>query len=344
MREAFKGQEHLVTSTMRRWIVESFGDPVETWRLDAEAPLIEPKPGQVLVAVEAAGLGLPDVLMANDNYPLTPPLPFTPSQEAAGKVIAVGDGVDEGLMGTRVLGSTDFLGQRGGLADMTAMRADGIYPVPDAMKGVEAAGFYIPYQTAWVALVRRAAITSEDTVLVLGASGSSGAAAVQLAKAKGARVIAVAGGPEKSAFCEQLGADAVIDHRSEDITRAARELTDGKGASVVFDPVGGKPARAAFKATAFEGRFVIIGYASGEWARIAVSETLMTNISLVGAMPTGFTHADYVAAHDDLLSHWAAGQLDLSHAQVFDFDDARSAIECIATGGVKGKVVVRVGE
>ena len=327
---------------MRRWMVDSFGDPVKTWRLETSAPDVEAGPGQVLVAVEAAGLGLPDVLMANDNYPLTPPLPFTPSQEAAGEIVAVGEGVDDALVGTRVLGTTEFQAQAGGLADLSVMRADAVHPVPEGMSGVEAAGFFIPYQTAWVGLVRRAAITSDDTVLVLGASGSSGAAAVQLAKAKGATVIAIAGGPQKAAFCERIGADAVIDRKSQDITATARELTGGRGATVVFDPVGGKPARAAFKATAFEGRFVVIGYASGEWARIALAETLMTNISLVGAMPVGFTHEQVRAAHDDLVAHWAKGQLDLSHTQVYDFDDARAAVERIATGGVEGKVVVRV--
>lgn len=327
---------------MRRWVVESFGDPVTTWRLDTSAPDAEAGPGRVLVAVEAAGLGLPDVLMANDNYPLTPPLPFVPSQEAAGEIVAVGTGVDPELVGTRVLGSTEFQAQQGGLADLSVMRAAAVHPIPDGMSGVEAAGFYIPYQTAWVGLVRRARITSDDTVLVLGASGSSGAAAVQLAKAKGARVIAIAGGPQKAAFCERIGADAVIDRRTQDITATVRELTDGRGATVVFDPVGGKPARAAFKATAFEGRFVLIGYASGEWARIALPETLMTNISLVGAMPVGFTHEQVRAAHDDLVAHWNRGQLDLTHTQVYDFEDARAAIECIATGGVEGKVVVRV--
>ncbi|MCR9279881.1 MAG: zinc-binding dehydrogenase [Pseudomonadaceae bacterium] len=327
---------------MRKWIVESFGDPTKNWRLESNAHDIEAGPGQVLVAVEAAGLGLPDVLMAHDNYPLTPPLPFTPSQEAAGEIVAVGEGVDSGLIGTRVLGSTEFQAQKGGLADLSAMRANAVFPIPEGMSGVEAAGFYIPYQTAWVGLVRRAAITSEDTVLVLGASGSSGAAAVQLAKAKGAKVIAVAGGPQKAAFCKRIGADAVIDRKTQDITAATRELTDGRGATVVFDPVGGKPARAAFKATAFEGRFVVIGYASGEWARISLPETLMTNISLVGAMPVGFTRDQFRAAHDDLIGHWSQGQLDLSNTQVFEFNDARAAIECIATGGVEGKVVVRV--
>jgi NADPH2:quinone reductase len=315
---------------------------VDTWRLDSNAADLSPPPGQVKLEVEAAGLGLPDVLMAHDNYPLTPPLPFTPSQEAAGRVVAVGEGVDEGLLGTRVLGPTEFQAQAGGLADHCLMRANAALPVPDNMSGVEAAGFFIPYQTAWVGLVRRGALTADDTVLVLGASGSSGCAAVQLAKARGARVIAIAGGPEKAAFCESIGADAVIDRKARDINEAALELTDGKGATLVFDPVGGRAGRAAFKATAFEGRFVVIGYASGEWARISLPETLMTNISLVGAMPVGYTHEQVLAAHNELLQHWHDGDLNVSNSQVFEFENARGAIELIAAGGVEGKVVVSV--
>ena len=310
----------------------------------------EPGPGQIKVKVEAAGLGLPDVLMCHNNYPLTPPLPFTPSQEAAGEVVALGEGVDAALLGTRVLGPTLFQAQRGGLADECLMQAGGAksgtlggaLPIPDEMTGVEAAGFFIPYQTAWVALVRRARITADDTLLVLGASGSSGCAAVQLARAKGARVIAVAGGPEKAAFCKSIGADAVIDRRQQDVTEAALQLTDGKGVSMVFDPVGGKAGRAAFKALAFEGKFIVIGYASGEWAQISLPETLMKNISLVGAMPVGYSASQVMFAHQDLLHHWRQGELKVTNCQVFDFDDARTAIAHIAAGKVEGKVVVRL--
>ena len=327
---------------MRRWIVESFGEPEDVWRLEDNAESFEPAPGQVKIKVEAAGLGLPDVLMCHNNYPLTPPLPFTPSQEAAGEVVAVGKGVDDALLGKRVLGPTLFQAQRGGLADECLMHAAGALPIPDEMSGVEAAGFFIPYQTAWVALVRRAQINTDDTLLVLGASGSSGCAAVQLAKAKGARVIAVAGGPEKSAFCKSIGADAVIDRKQQDVTEATLQLTDGKGVSMVYDPVGGKAGRAAFKATAFEGKFIVIGYASGEWAQIALPETLMKNISLVGAMPVGYSAEQVMAAHQDLLRHWRQGELEVSNCQVFDFDDARTAIAHIAAGKVEGKVVVRL--
>lgn len=335
---------------MRRWTVESFGEPQDVVRLEENADSFEPGPGEVKIKVEAAGLGLPDVLMCRNNYPLTPPLPFTPSQEASGEIVSVGEGVDSALLGKRVLGPTLFQAQRGGLADECLMRASGseggplagIVPVPDEMSGVEAAGFFIPYQTAWVALVRRARIHAGDTLLVLGASGSSGCAAVQLAKAKGARVIAVAGGEQKEAFCKSLGADLVIDRTRQDVTETVLELTDGIGVSMVFDPVGGKLGRAAFKATAFEGKFIVIGYASGEWARIALPETLMKNISLVGAMPFGYSADQVLAAHQDLLHHWHRGELNVSNCQVFDFDNASTAITHIAAGKVEGKVVVRM--
>ena len=329
---------------MRAWKVHQFGIPAEVLRLDLNAEEFEPGPGQVKVRVEAAGLGLPDVFMCGINYPLTPPLPFTPSQEAAGEVIAVGEGADPTLLGTRVLGPTLFQAQRGGLADACLMYAQAAFPIPDEMPGEEAAGFFIPFLTAWIGLVRRAQITPQDTVLVLGASGSSGCAAVQLAKAKGARVIAVAGGPHKAEFCLGLGADAVIDHRSQDITASTMELTGGKGASLIYDPVGGRAGRAAFKATAFEGRFLVIGYASGEWPKIELPETLPRNISLVGAMPVGFPPELMLAAHHDLLGHWKKKELQASNIQLFEFEDALKAVEHIAAGKVEGKVVVRVGK
>lgn len=327
---------------MRAWIVNSFGEPADVLTLEDDVAPVEPAVGQVKVRVEAAGLGLPDVLSCRNRYPLTPPLPFVPSQEAVGTIVKVGAGVDGNLIDRRVLGPTLFQEQKGGLADFCLMSALAIYEIPDSMSSEAAAGFYIPFQTAWVGLIHRAKLTADDTVLVLGASGSSGCAAVQLAKAVGACVIAVAGGSEKSRFCLDIGADAVIDHHTDDITQSARELTDGRGVDVIFDPVGGRPARAAFKAIAFEGRFVVIGFASGEWARVNVSDTLLNNISLIGAMPTGFSTEFYHDAHRDLMKHWQDGALKVVGNQAFEFQDGLTAIHQIASGKVQGKVVVRV--
>jgi NADPH2:quinone reductase len=328
---------------VRAWRVNAFGEPAEVLRLEDNVESAEPGPHQLKIRVQAAGLGLPDVLMCRDNYPLVPPLPFTPSQEAAGEVIAVGEHVNSALLGTRVMGPTLFQQGCGGLAGECLMIAPMALPVPDDMSPEEAAGFFIPYQTAWIGLVRRGQLTADDAVLVLGASGSSGSAAVQLAKARGATVFAVAGGEEKVAFCEALGADAVIDHRREDIRERALELTEGRGVSLVYDPVGGSAGRAAFEATAFEGRFVIIGYASGEWPAIHLPETLMKNISLVGAMPVGFP-ADYLhRAHADMVALWQQGKLRILGERVYDFEDGGEAIAAIAAGRAPGKVVVRVG-
>jgi NADPH2:quinone reductase len=329
---------------MRAWRVKRFAEPADALVLDEDVAPFEPGPGEVKVRVAAAGLGLPDVFMCRNAYPLTPPLPFVPGQEAAGTIVAVGEGVDPAAVGRRVFGTTQFQAGRGGLAEECLMVGAAVVDVPDGMSAEEAAGFYIPFWTAWVGLVRRAALSAADTVLVLGASGSSGSAAVQLAKAIGARVIAVAGGEEKSAFCRALGADAVIDHRREDVTAAAREWTGGRGASVVYDPVGGAAGRAAFQATAFEGRYVVIGFASGEWAPIHVSETLFPNISLLGALPNGFPPEVFQQARQELTAHWRAGRLRQLGNQIFDFADGRRAVEHIAKGHVAGKVVVRVGK
>jgi NADPH2:quinone reductase len=179
---------------MRAWRVREFGEPADVVKLDEHAETVEPGPDQIKIKVEVAGLGLPDVLMCRNNYPLVPPLPFTPSQEAVGEIVSVGDNVDASIIGTRVLGPTLFQLQCGGLAQECLMMSQMALPIPDSMRGEEAAGFFIPFQTAWIGLVQRAQITAEDTVLVLGASGSSGSAAVQLARAIGAHVIAVAGG------------------------------------------------------------------------------------------------------------------------------------------------------
>ena len=233
------------------------------------------------------------------------------------------------------MGPTLFQAQKGGLADFCLMSAQMVYKIPKTMSSEEAAGFFILYQTAWVGLIRRAKLTTDDTVLILGASGSSGCAAVQLAQAIGARVIAVAGGPEKCDFCRKLGADAVIDHHSEDISLSAKALTEGKGVNVVFDPVGGKPGRAAFKAVAFEGRFVVIGFASGEWARIHKSETLLGNVSLLGAMPSGFSSEFYAEAHRDLMQYWNDAKLKVVGNQVFEFEQGLEAIQHIAAGKLR---------
>ena len=173
------------------------------------------------------------------------------------------------------------------------------------------------------------------------ASGSSGNAAVQLAKAKELALSLLPVG-RKSRFLQSIGADEVIDRKQQDITEAALELTDGKASQLSSIRWRQSRTRFAFKATAFEGRFVVIGYASGDWARIALEETVLKNISLLGAMPVGFTADEVLATHQDLIKHWQEGAIDLSNSQVFDFDDALTAVTHIADGKVEGKVIVQL--
>ena len=300
----------------------------------------EPEADYVKVKVEAAGLGLPDVFMCANTYPAKPPLPFVPSQEAVGTITDVGQGIEESLIGTRVLGVTGFDIQRGGLAEYCLMPKGSFLQVPDDMPAEEAAGFFIPYQTAWVGLLHRARLQQEETVLVLGASGSSGYAAIQLAKAMGCKVIAVAGGPEKVAFCESLGVDGVIDYRTSDVGEAALELTDGKGVDVIYDPVGGALASSAFEAISREGRFVVIGFASGEWANIPMLNIVTKNASLLGALPDD--NSLFLKAHTDLINYWEKGLLDMGNIKVFQFEEGRDAVQHIASQQVQGKVVVKI--
>ena len=281
--------------------------------------------------------------MCHDNYPLTPSLPYVPSQEAAGPVVEVGEGVDPGLIGKRVLGATLFQEGYGGLADECLMAEQGVFEIPDEMSGREAAGFFIPFQTAWVGLVHRAKLSPEDSVLVLGASGSSGAAAVQLAKAKGAHTIAVAGGERRGLLRGPRGGRG---HRPQGgghhETGARADGREGGQRSVRSGRREAGTRRV--QGDAFEGRYVVIGYASGEWARIALAETLMTNISLVGAMPVGFSRAFFEESFRDLLGHWSKGELRVTGATTFSFEEGAKAIAHIADRLTEGKVVVDGGQ
>ena len=205
---------------MRAWQVQAQGEPIDVLELvELEPP--RPGPGQLRIRVTAAGIGLPDVLMCRGSYPLTPPLPFVAGQEATGVVTAVGDGVDVPL-GSRVMAVTVFYQGHGSFAEECLVGGDSTFPVPDGLSDSEAAGFWIPHLTGWIGLVDRGHVAPGDQLAVLGASGGSGIAAVQLGKALGARVIAVVGDEERAEFCRRLGADATIVHRAGPLAAALR--------------------------------------------------------------------------------------------------------------------------
>ena len=264
---------------MKAWQVTQLGEPVDVLALN-EVPDPEPGPGQVLVRVRAAAANFPDVLMCRGLYQVRPELPFTPGIELCGEIVAVGAGVTGFGVGDRVIGGP--VSPTGGFGELAVMRADAILPAPAGLDDAEAAAFFITYQTGWFGLHRRAQLKAGETLLVHAAAGGVGSGAVQLGKAAGARVIGVVGGQRKAEAARALGADVVIDRREQDFVEVVKEVTGGRGADVVYDPVGGEAYAKSTKCIAFEGRILIIGFASGQIPTATLNHALIKNYSIVG--------------------------------------------------------------
>jgi NADPH2:quinone reductase len=325
---------------MQAWRIHRAGEPRDVLTLGEVAPPETP-PGMVRVRVAAAGVGLPDVLMCRGSYPLTPPGPFTPGQEVTGEVIEAGEGA-AARVGQRVMAVTGFYLGHGSFAAECLAQGDFALEVPDEMEDPEAACFAIPFHTAWVGLVRRARIEPGETLLVLGAAGGTGCAALQLGKALGARVIAVVGDGGRAAFCRELGADVVIDRSAtEDLAGAIREATAGRGIDVAWDPVGGAAYDVAAACMAAEGRLLLIGFASGQWGRPSPAHMVGGNYSVVGVIPSFYTLDVRRTAQTQLLDLWRSGSIRVPLHRTFDFADAPEAVAELAAGHVRGKLAIR---
>jgi NADPH:quinone reductase len=324
---------------MRAWQVQEHGAPAAVLRAVEIAEPV-PGPGEMRVRVAAAAIGMPDVFMCLGTYPLTPGLPFVPGQEVCGVIDAVGDGIDLAI-GTRVMGVTTFFDGRGGFADSAILMSSTAFAVPESMSSSSAAAFRIGYSTAWTGLVRRGGLQAGEWLVVLGAAGGSGAAAVQLGRALGARVIAVVSGPQKVALCDRLGAEVVIDRKAGDLTKAIYAATGGAGADVVYDPVGGSVASAALHALAGYGRFLVVGFASGEWLQLSGEEITMSNRTIVGVIASVGTPDEQQEENQTMLRLAAEGALEPVVTTV-GFDELPQAVESVATGQAVGKLVVRV--
>jgi NADPH:quinone reductase len=261
---------------MKAMVATRWGEPSELLYLDVPDP--EPGPGQVLVETRAAGCNFPDILMVQGKYQVKPPHPFSPGHEIAGVVRAVGPGVTRVRAGQRVIANLEW----GGYAERAVTSAERVHPIPDAMPFDQAAAFYVVYQTGYSALIRRAALQPGEWLLVHGAAGGVGLAAVQLGKALGARVIATAGTKDKLEIARQSGADVLIDYGTEDWVERVKAVTGGEGADVIYDPVGGDVFDGSTKCIAFEGRILTIGFAGGRIPTLAINRVLLKNFSLVG--------------------------------------------------------------
>ena len=323
---------------MRAWQVQGTGEPADVLRA-VEVNVPHPGPGQVRVRVAAAGIGLPDVLMCRGTYPLTPAVPFTPGQEAAGVITAVGEGVAREI-GSRVMLVTAFYDGHGSFAEECLAPASSVFPVPNGLTDAEAAGFWIPHLTAWIGLVERGHLVAGERLAVLGAAGGSGIAAVQLGRALGARVIAVVGDPERAAFCRELGAEIAVNHRDGPLAAALRAATGGHGVDVIYDPVGGEPAEDAAGSLARNGRLLAVGFAAGRWPRLATHDLVVANTSLVGVFAGGQSPAELDKIHSALSRLVAEGTLRNAVTATPTFDELPSALQRLADRGVIGKLVM----
>ena len=254
---------------MKALYCRAFGPETDLTVEEIDSPV--PAAGEVLVSVQAAGLNFPDLLCVRGEYEFKPPLPFVPGSEGAGVVTAVGEGVSGVSVDDRVC----FNGLSGAFAEEIAIPATAVTQIPDSMLFEQAAGLTIVYGTSYYALKQRAGLQRGDTLLVLGAAGGVGLSAVELGAAMGARVIAAASSEQKLAIAAEHGAEIGIDYSKEDLKNRIKELTDGAGANVIYDPVGGELAEAAFRGIAWEGRHLVIGIASGPIPKLPLNLPLL---------------------------------------------------------------------
>ncbi len=320
-------------------MVEGEGEPAQVLTL-RDVPTPEPGPGFVRIRVDAAAIGFPDVLMCRGTYPLTPRGIFTPGQEVVGTVTAVGDGVDAALIGSRRMGVTAFYLGSGGFADETLAAEATVWAAPEWLGDADAAGFHIPFYTGWIGLHERARLRAGENLVVLGAAGGTGAAAVRIGRALDAHVIAIAGGEAKARYCGEIGADTVIDHQSEDVAQAVMKATDGRGPDVVYDPVGGRAAEAIARIMANHGRFLLIGFASGSWPVIDASLMVQRNFSSIGVFAGAYDRNHTERSYDAMLAMLQNGALASVVTKCVPFDELPGALTQLGNRSVTGRWVL----
>jgi NADPH2:quinone reductase len=325
---------------VRAVLCKAFGPPESLVLEEVEDPTASA--GQIVVDVAACAVNFPDLLMIQNLYQFKPDLPFSPGGEVAGIVSKVGVGVTGVGVGDRVLGSTGW----GGLAEKITLDARSVFAVPDGIDLIHACGLLYAYGTAYHALADRAALQPGETLLVLGAAGGVGLAAVELGAVMGANVIAAASSKEKLELCQDYGATMTINYATEDLKTRVRELTAGAGADVVYDPVGGPYSEAALRSTAWNGRFLVIGFATGDIPKIPLNLPLLKGCSVVGVFWGAFAAREPVRLRHnvaDLLRLWKEDKLRPHVSSTYPLERAAEAIRELADRRAKGKVVVTTG-
>ena len=325
---------------MKAVLCNAYGPPESLVVEDVASPT--PGPGEAVITVKAASVNFPDVLIIENKYQVKPPLPFSPGSELAGVVKAVGDGVTAFEPGDRVMAITGY----GAFAEEVTTEARRLFPIPPAMDFATAAAFGLTYGTSEHALVDRAALASGETLLVLGAAGGVGLAAIEIGTILGARVIACASTEDKLAVCREHGADQTINYTTDDLRVRIKALTNGAGPDVVYDPVGGAYTEPALRSIAWRGRLLVVGFAAGEIPKIPLNLTLLKGCSIVGVFWGDWARREpqHFAEAMQRLGRWhAEGKLKPHISATFPLERAAEALKLMAARQVTGKVVLTVG-
>lgn len=326
---------------MHAWLCEDpTGVDALNWK---ELPTPTPGPGEVLVDIKAASLNFPDLLIVQNKYQIKPPLPFVPGAEYAGTVVALGDGVKHLKIGQAVA----CLSGTGGFGTHTLAPAALCMPLPPGFAMVDAAAFIMTYATSHHALVDRAQLKAGETLLVLGAAGGVGTAAIQIAKAMGAKVIAAASSAEKCALCTTLGADATINYQTDNLRDALKTLTGGKGPDVIYDPVGGDFAEQAFRSIAWRGRYLVVGFASGPIPALPFNLALLKGASIVGVFWGDFAKREpqaNAAMMQELAQWYGQGKIKPVIDRTMPMADLKAAFAHMGSRQVMGKLVMVNGQ
>lgn len=326
---------------MKAWLVKELGEPGDVLQIEeVRQPTVQS--GKLLIKVQSVSLNFFDILLCQGKYQEKPPLPFTLGSEISGVVAGVNPD-SRFKEGQRVMALPGK--PNGGLAEYVLVDENLVFPIPESMSWNEAAAMFITYHTSYYSLFNRANLLPGETLLVHAGAGGVGSAAIQLGKAAGAFVIATAGGTDKIEICKQLGADLVIDYLQEDFVEGVKKATNGRGADVIFDPVGGNVLDRSRKCIAFDGRILVIGFAGGEIPAIPANHVLVKNYSIVG-VHWGLFHKlnpeKVVKEHEALLELYENGKIKPLIFREFPFDEVPEALNLLATRKTWGKVVVKL--
>ncbi len=324
---------------MRALVCNEYGPPESLAIEHRDDPV--PGEGEVVIDVAAAGINFPDILIVAGQYQVKTPPPFIPGNEAAGTVSAVGPGVDRVAVGDKVVAYTTG----GAFAEQFLVPQETVMPLPQGLNFEQGAGFMVTYGTSYHALKQSAGLQAGETLLVLGAAGGVGIAAVEIGKAMGARVIAAASTAEKLEFAREVGADDLINYSEQPLKETVKALTGGAGADVVYDPVGGELADQALRATAWHGRYLVVGFASGTIPKFSANLALLKEVSIVGVWWGTWVAKNPVANIEnitELAGMVAQGKLAPRITEAHDFDNYLDAFAAITERRARGKVILRM--